>query len=66
LSGPEALHVYQDRPALAYDVKLRDELVGPACDDGLVDRVVGRMVIGALSKELVSASQRAHTLAPTG
>jgi hypothetical protein len=47
LGGPDALHVHRSGPALAYEVELRDELVGPTCDDGLAGGVAGRMVVVA-------------------
>ena len=49
----------------ARKVEPGDELVDPSGDDGLAGGVAGRMVVVALSKGLVSASQRAHALAST-
>ena len=43
----EALHVHGGGPALAGEAQLCDELVGPACDDGLPRRVARRMVVVA-------------------
>jgi hypothetical protein len=45
LGGPDALYVNGGRPALAHEVKLCDELVGPPGDDGLSGGVTGRMVV---------------------
>jgi hypothetical protein len=45
LRRTEALHVHGGNPALADEVELRDELVGPSCDDGLPGRVAGGMVV---------------------
>jgi hypothetical protein len=47
LGGPDTLHVHGSGPTLAHKVELCDELVGPACDDGLAGGVAGRMVIVA-------------------
>src|SRR4051794_41704532 len=43
----DALHVHRSRPALADEVELRDELVGPTSDDGLPGGVAGGMVVEA-------------------
>ena len=47
LGGPDALYVHGGGPALAGEAQLCDELVGPACHDGLAGGVAGRMVIVA-------------------
>jgi len=41
----DARDVHGGCPALAGEVELGDELVGPACDDGLAGRVAGRVVV---------------------
>jgi hypothetical protein len=41
----EALHVHGGNPTLADEIELRNELVRPACDDGLPGRVAGWMVV---------------------
>jgi hypothetical protein len=35
LGGPDALHIHGGAPTLAGEVDSGDELLGPACDDGL-------------------------------
>jgi len=45
LRRTEALHVHGGNPALADEIELRNELVGPSCDDGLAGRVAGGMVV---------------------
>jgi hypothetical protein len=45
LHGMDAQCVNRSSPALADEVELGDELVGPARYDGLASRVAGRMVI---------------------
>jgi hypothetical protein len=47
LGGADALHVHGSGPTLAHEVQLCDELVGPACDDGLPGGVARRMVVVA-------------------
>ena len=47
LRGADAHHVHGGAPALAGEAQLCDELVGPACDDGLTGGVAGRMVVVA-------------------
>jgi hypothetical protein len=45
LHGMDAQCVNRSSPALANEVELCDELVGPARYDGLASRVAGRMVV---------------------
>src|SRR5215210_1094572 len=45
LGGSEALYIHGGGPALADEVQLCDELVGPACDDRLPSRVARWMVV---------------------
>jgi hypothetical protein len=53
LGGPDALHVHGGSPALADEVELRDELVGPPGDDGLAGGVArGMIVVAALGARL--------------
>jgi len=47
LGGLDALHVHGSGPALADEVELRDELVGPSVDNGLSGGVAGWMVVEA-------------------
>jgi len=47
LNGPNAPHVHGSGPALAHEVKLCDELVGPSCHNGLTGGVARRMVVVA-------------------
>jgi len=47
LQGMDAQRVHRSRPALADEVELGDELVGPPGDDGLAGRVARRMVVVA-------------------
>jgi len=47
LGGSDAPHVHGSGPALAHEAQLRDELVGPACDDGLAGGVARRMIVVA-------------------
>jgi hypothetical protein len=58
----DALHAYRGGPALAYEVELGDELVSPACDDGLTRGVPRRMVVeAALGTALgIAAIPHAH------
>ncbi len=58
----DALHVYRGGPALAHEAQLCDELVGPACDDGLACGVAGWMVVeAALGARLrIAAGPHAH------
>jgi hypothetical protein len=62
LRGAHALYVHGGGPALADDIELCDELVGPACYDRLPRRVAGRMVVeAALGGTLrVAAIPHAH------
>jgi hypothetical protein len=53
LGGPDALHVHGGGPTLAGEVEPGDELVGPACDDGLPRGVPRRMaLVSALGARL--------------
>jgi len=45
LGWSDTLHVHWGGPTLAGKAQLCDELVGPACDDGLPSRVAGWMVV---------------------
>ena len=45
LFGSDASHVHGGGPALAHEVELGDELVGPPSDDRLAGRVPRRMVV---------------------
>src|SRR5215213_9180671 len=47
LRRTQALHVHEGNPALANEIELCDELVGPSGDDGLPRRVAGRVVVEA-------------------
>jgi hypothetical protein len=47
LGGPDAFYVHKGGPALAHEIKLCNELVGPACDDGLAGGVPRGMVVVA-------------------
>jgi len=60
LGGPEALHVHEGGPALAGEAQLCDELVGPACDDGLPRRVAGRMIVVAALRTRLGVAAIPH------
>ena len=45
MGGPDTLYVHRGGPALADEVELRDELVGPPGDDGLAGGVARRVIV---------------------
>jgi len=60
LGGPEALHVHGGGLALAHEAQLCDELVSPACDDGLAGGMPRRMIVVAALRARLSVAAIPH------
>jgi hypothetical protein len=60
LGRPDTLHVHGGGPALAGEVELRDELVGPSGHDGLAGGVAGRVVVEAALWAALGVAARPH------
>jgi hypothetical protein len=65
LCGAHALYVHGRGPALADEIELCDELVGPACYDRLPRRVAGRMVVEAALGATLRVAAIPHAHVPT-
>jgi hypothetical protein len=57
----DALYLHGGAPAFAQEVELGDELVGPACDDGLASGVTRRMVVETTFGTALRVAARPHT-----
>jgi hypothetical protein len=60
LRRADALYVHGGNPALAHEIELCDELVGPACYDGLPSRVTRRMVVEAALRATLCVATIPH------